>query len=154
MQIRNAELKDVIQIVNLAHEMHQETQFNQYDFDAVKLAEYVHTLIESDWGIALVAEHENEIVGGFIGAVWPHFFGNSRQAVDFGMFMMKEKRGGLTGYRLLKAYIKAAKEKNADEIVIANSTGVDREAVARLFEKVGFNHVGYVFTMNAKDSKE
>lgn len=153
MQIRKAEVKDVVEIVNLAYEMHQETQFKQYDFDPVKLAEYIHRLTSEDWGIALVAEHDDEIVGGFIGAVWPHFFGNSKQAVDFGLFVAPEFRGGLTGFRILKHYIKTAKEMGAEEIVIANSTGIDRDGVARLFEKVGFNHVGYVFTMNAKEMK-
>lgn len=151
MQIRNAELSDVVDIVKLAYEMHQESRFNQYDFNGVKLAEFVHRLIEESWGIAIVAEQDKELVGGFIGMVHPHFFGNSNQAVDFGLFVQKEKRGGLTGFRLLKQYIKVAKEMNAEEIVIANSTGVDREVVARLFEKIGFTHVGYVFTMNVKE---
>lgn len=153
MQIRNAELKDVIPIVKLAEVMHKESHFSQFDFDPVKLAEYVQTMIEQDWGIALVSEHESEIVGGFIGAVWPHFFGNSKQSTDFGLFVHPDKRGGLTGYRLLKEYIRVATEMGAEEVVIANSTGVDRDMVGKLYEKIGFTHIGYVFNMTTKNNK-
>jgi len=150
MIIRQAKKEDVQVIEKLGQSMHQESQQRQYNYDSLKVQLQIHKLIEYDYGIALVAEQDNKIVGGFLGGVFQHYYGNDIQAFDYALFVDPSYRNTLTGYRLIKAYIDEAKKKQADEIMLANSTGVDQEVVAKLIQKAGFEKQGYVFTMRGK----
>jgi hypothetical protein len=56
----------------------------------------------------------------------------------------------MVGPRLIKQYIEQARGKGAAEIVFANTTGYEKERVGRLFERLGFNHDGYVFSVQGR----
>mgnify|MGYP000918724954 CR=1 FL=1 len=150
--IRNATHEDVNRMVELGALMHAESKFRAYSFDPWKLAATIGALIDGEDGIAIVAEEDGEIVGGFIGFLSEHYFGRDKASYDLALFLQPEHRVGTLAMRLIRAYIKVAKEKGASEVVIANSTGVAKERVARLFEHAGFKHDGFVFSMNVKEA--
>lgn len=147
--IRLARESDVQRMVELGARMHAESKFRAYSFDPSKLAGTIRELLAS--GIALVAEVDGLVVGGFLGHLVPHYFGHDLAAYDLALFLAPEHRAGTVAMRLIKAYIAEAKKKGAAEVAIANSTGVQKERIARLFESAGFSHDGYVFSMNVKD---
>lgn len=124
--------------------MHAESVFSKYAYDFSKVSQRIGILIELERGIAIVATEGEKIIGGFIGAVEPHWFGDDLQAYDLALFILPEKREGLTAVRLIKEYIRQAKEQGASQISIANSTGFEPDRVKRLFEFCMFSHVGYV----------
>jgi GNAT superfamily N-acetyltransferase len=149
--IRNAEDKDITRLVELGAVMHSESKFAQYSFDPWKLHSLIEFLSVSSDGIALVAEKDGEVVGGFLGFIQAHFFGRDLASYDYGLFVAPEHRASTIGPRLIKAYIAEAKSRGVAEICIANSTGVNKDRIGRLFEHMGFSHDGYVFSMNAQE---
>ena len=152
--IRRATHTDVETLTELSFVMHQESQFKQYNFNADKVRRMWTSYIELPaMGIALAAELDGKLVGAFLGGVVEHFFGDDRQAYDLGLFVHPEHRNSKVGALLLLEYIKQAKEMGVDEIMIANSTGVDPERVAMLFERAGFTKYGYVYRMNVEKGK-
>jgi N-acetylglutamate synthase-like GNAT family acetyltransferase len=145
--IRKARHEDIEAMVTLGRAMHAESIFAPYDYDQAKVALHIGTLIELPNGIALVAEGDGGIHGGFIGAVEPHYFGTDTQAFDYALFLTPRARTGSTGLKLIREYVKQAKHIGAKQIMLANSTGYQPERVARLFESMGFNRLGFVFEL-------
>lgn len=149
--IRNAEEKDLDRLVEMGKVMHAESKYSIYSFDEEKLRNYLFTCIWHDDGIALVAEREDKIVGGFVGWMSEQYFGYDKVAVDLALFVDPDKRGAMAGAMLIKRFIEVSKEKGAAQIVISNSTGVDKERVGKLYEKMGMEHVGFVYSLNNKE---
>ena len=52
----------------------------------------------------------------------------------------------MSAARLIIAYEKTARELGATQIIISNSTNVNTDRTAGLYARVGFEHVGYVFS--------
>jgi N-acetylglutamate synthase-like GNAT family acetyltransferase len=145
--IRPATVADIPVLVDLGQTMHKESIFAPYNYDTEKVSELINSLITTRFGIALVAEEAGVIVGGFIGVVCEHYFGRDLQSQDLALFIAPEYRQGTTGLKLIKAYIVAAREKGAKQVMLANSTGYQPERVAKLFESLGFVRRGFVFEM-------
>jgi len=146
--VRNAVLDDVPALTALGARMHGESIYARYDYNVEKMSKLFETLIGCpNVGIALVYETEGAIAGGFIGTVTEHYFGFDLQASDLALFIAPEQRNGTAAVRLIKAYIEEAKRRGAKQIMLGNSTGVDFERVAALFESVGFVKRGYVFEL-------
>ena len=137
-------------MLELGKAMHLESKYSNYNFDEVKLGNTISELIEVDRGIALVGEMQGKIVGGLLGYLAEHYFGNDLAAYGLALFIDAEHRNGMVGPRLIRQYVEHARDKGASEIVFANTTRYEKERVARLFLRLGFNHDGYVFSMNGK----
>ncbi len=148
MYVRPTTLGDIPAFVALGHTMHEESLFKEYDFSDAKLSSLIKWCIEDDHGVAITLVRGDEVIGGFIGCLYEHFFGTDLQATDMALFIHPDHRGSTGGFKLIKAYIEDAKARGASQIVIANSTGIDQERVAALIERVGFNKVGYVLSMH------
>ena len=148
--IRDARHADVLRMIELGQAMHAESKYRCYDFDRLKLANTISDLIVSDRGIAIVAEVDGGIVGALIGYLAEHYFGNNLAAYGLALFIDPEHRNGMVGPRLIKQYVEQAQVNGAAEIVFANTTGYEKERVGRLFERLGFNHDGYVFSMQGR----
>jgi GNAT superfamily N-acetyltransferase len=134
--------------------MHAESKYRCYNFDPLKLANTISELIEARKGIALVAVVQGKIVGGLIGYLAEHYFGNDLAAYGLALFIDADHRNGMVGPRLIKQYVEHAREKGASEIVFANTTRYEMERVGRLFLRLGFSHDGYVFSMNGHTTPE
>jgi len=149
LQIRDATEEDVIPMVSWGKLMYEQSQFNKYDWDDIKVIGLVRMIIKDPMGIAVVAELEDskQIVGGMIGMVREHFFGKDLEASDYAVFLAPEFRQSAAGFAVIKAYIKKATELGANEITLGNSTGNQPDRVAKLYEKIGFTRYGYNFRM-------
>lgn len=143
--IRNATLEDLTDIAVTGWEMHQESRFSKFPYDVEKVIELASRLIESERGICLLYEKDGVLIGGFMGEVVEHYFGRSLAAYDYALFILPQFRGGTAAMRLIKEFVKQAVEKGAQEVVIANSTGVDSEMVEKLYKKLKFTRVGGVY---------
>ena len=143
--IRDAAHEDIPSMLAMGREMHAESVFARFSYDEAKVGELIGTLIDLDSGIALVSELAGELQGGFIGAVYPHWFGTDLQATDYALFLGATHRNGRIAARLIKAYIDHATEKGAKQIMLSNSTGYQPDRVAALYESLDFKKRGYVF---------
>lgn len=143
--IRPATHDDIDRLVILGEEMHVESRFARLPLDVDKVRALFAHLIESPDGLLIVAEKDGEVIGGFAGYVAEHYFARTKVASDFGLFISRQYRGGMTAARLLKAYATWAKERGAVMIQAGITTGVHVEESTRLYRAVGFSQVGTLF---------
>lgn len=148
---RLATTKDTSDMAYYGTLMHEESQFAQYNYDQEKVKMFLDHIITTGLGIVILAEDENKnVIGAMAGMLYPHYFGNELQASDLFLFVIPQYRTGTTGARLMKHFEEEAIKRGASEVVLANSTGVEKDKVAKLFERSGYVHRGYVYTKNVK----
>lgn len=142
--IRPAEPRDVKFMVYLGSLMHQESRFNVLRFNASKVGDFILHLINTNQ-FAVVAEKDGEIIGGFTGAIMPHYASDDLVAYDFALFLHPEHRGGMTGVKLVKAYREWALSRGAKMVSMGVNTGVHAEQTGKMFERIGFELIGYLY---------
>lgn len=147
MIVREATMHDLNRLVELGRSMFGESKKKKYNFNDEKLKNVIHYLIKEPSGIVFVAVEKEEIIGGFVGNVIQHWYGDDTYSTDFALYITPEKRGGIMAMRMLKRYIAEAKKRNVDEICIGTTTGIETEMVERLYERMGFERDGSVFSM-------
>lgn len=143
--IRAATHADIDALIALGHAMHAESRYAHMPWDRAKVHDLISGLIDSDDGLALVAESSDGIVGGFLGMVHEHYFTTVRVASDFAMFVRPDRRGSVMAASMLKAYVAWARELGIEMIQVGITTGVSVEACSRLYEACGFRPVGNLF---------
>lgn len=143
--IRKATENDIEDILSLGRMMHAESRYSRFDYSESKYRTLVTHIIDN--GIALVAEIDGKIAGVFLGFIRDHFFGHDLQSGDFVQYVVPEHRGGMTGVRLIKEYVKAAKEAGVKDIGIGITTGISVQRVGELYGRIGFDLVGYNYSM-------
>lgn len=143
--IRNATLEDMPRILELAREMHLESRFAQYEFSDFRLQHTMTDIINSETGIAIVFEQDGEIIGGIAAYVFAQYFGYTLAAQDLVFFITKEARGGSAYLKIMKEYIKQAKEKGAEDILIGVSAGIKTEKIDALYKRMGFTEIGHIY---------
>lgn len=141
MSIRDATLSDISSILELSEAMHQESRFKVFSYDKEKMRALITTLITNDYGIVIVMD-DNGIVGGIMAIVSEHYFGRDKMASDLALFVWQDSRSTKVAMKLIKEYIIQAKEKDAVDICISNTTGYKSESVGRFYQMLGFNRVG------------
>jgi len=141
MIIRPATEDDAAAILELAKLMHMESRFSKFNYDEEKVKALITNLIKNDYGILLVAEGD-KLLGGIMGVVAEHYFGYDKSASDLALFVPPENRNSRIAMRLIKEYIKQAKEKGAVDILISNTTGYKPETVGKLYKAMGFIQIG------------
>tara|TARA_R100001594_G_scaffold38470_1_gene69674 strand:- start:47 stop:511 length:465 start_codon:yes stop_codon:yes gene_type:complete len=80
----------------------------------------------------------------FIGEVAEHPLINLVFAQEICIYTHPDCRGGTTAARLIKSFTSWAREKNVDYIKVEVTAGVDDERATRLFEKFGYDRVGFL----------
>lgn len=150
--IRLAEIKDVPVLVELGKGMHRDSQYGQFSYDEEKVANFVHTVIVNEDGVAYVSEDSNGVIhGGILGWVSQHWFGFDLMMSDIALYVDAKSRGGMVAARLIRRFIQHGEEAGCKQIVLSNSTGYEKERVAKLYDRMGMDHVGYVYAHNPKD---
>jgi len=152
--IREATAADIPVMLSLGREMHAESRYATHAWDDGKVDALLRALIASDDGLAMVAERDGEVVGGFLGSATDHWCTGARQSFDYALFVTAAHRGSLIGARLLKRYARWAASRGVptDLIGLGITTGVDLAASTQLFAACGFQHVGHLFTYGARDA--
>ncbi|MEL4888578.1 GNAT family N-acetyltransferase [Pectobacterium betavasculorum] len=145
--IRQATTQDIPQLVLLGMRMHQESSYQKLSFDTEKCAGLADQLIASKYGVVLVAEKEGQIIGWMAGGIAPFWFSHDRMAFEYGVFIDAEHRGGSAGYRLVKEFIRWAREHDAVEIRMGITTGVHEERTGDLYQKLGMKRTGLLYSM-------
>lgn len=154
LKIRQGDVDDIVQLVQLGEEMHAEApSFNQMDYDPKKLMQ-LGLMLSEQGGMFLAEKEDNEVIGMFLGVIVPHFFGSDLMANDLCLFVKKEYRGGTAAPRLIKAFEKWAFANGAKVLRYGVSTGVEAERTLKLYEKLGYTQTGYLVDKYYQSKKE
>ena len=146
--IRHAQTEDIEHLILLGHEMHEESpRYRQKEFDIEKVANFFLQCLSNDDFLLLVAERDGKIIGGIAAFVSTQWFNNDLISGDFGLFLHRDHRGGLSAAGLVNRYIYWARSKGVkdEDISISQTTDVNVDGYTRLVEATGFVKIGNVF---------
>ena len=141
--IRKATTADLPALLALGKRLIAETPYADVKIDILIAGQTLGQCINSAFGIALVAEHNGKITGLLLGAAVPLWFSKSRSATDIVTYA--ETPGD--GYRMIRRFVKWAWNlPNVIEVTMAQSSGIDVDRTAQLYERVGLARVGALYT--------
>lgn len=134
---------DLPQLLELGRRLHGLSPYPDVPIDVLTCGATLGQCISSAFGFALVAIHDGKITGFMMGAAVPLWFSKKRSATDF--ITYAETPGD--GYRMIRRFVAWAWSiPNVVEITLAQSSGIDIERTAGLYERVGLQRVGSIYT--------
>jgi GNAT superfamily N-acetyltransferase len=143
--IRPATYVDIPAMVELGRAMATEApEFQGRPFSSEKVWETIEGMIPT--GGAFVAERDGEVVGAALGFCLPAWWSEDLEAGELAVFMRPDCRGGREVVRLVQALEAWAREQGATVLTLGVSTGVALERTGRLYERLGFHHMGSTFS--------
>ena len=147
MKIRPYEVSDFAQVCALGARMHDESpEFRGFRYDPGSVMDFADLVLGTPDALHCVIAVEAGRIGGlFVGGVAPFFFGPDRYAYDISVYVEPDLRGGLTAYRLVKAFTDWARGKGAVQARYGAATGVDAESTDRFFRGIGFRRAGLLY---------
>ncbi|WP_428633931.1 N-acetyltransferase family protein [Sedimenticola sp.] len=154
MKIRFATMEDIPVFVEIGSRFHAISRFANYDYNAQRVADSLRSIIgkgQDDQGTHcfFVAENsEGEAVGALIGCVEKHLFSEQSVASVIQYGVLPEKRMGGAGMKLLAAFRKWAENRNAFELSIGVTSGMDMAKTDRLLRRLGFQQTGGNYSLS------
>ena len=128
------------EMLRLGHLMKIEGAFVNCDWDEQKLL----NLFEQPNIFCVLGQNEGgEYVSFFLGMVCQQFFGNDWVATDLAMYVHPDYRGGSYFVRMTKEFEIWARNVGAKEIYLGQSTGINIEKTKSMFERLGYQPIGY-----------
>lgn len=150
MELRPATLIDVPELVELGHTFIQEApNYKNRPYIAENASMHFTNLIKGGGAIFLV-EHQEQIIGGFVGRIGGDWFNNIKIAFDDVLYVKPEFRKSRAAYMLIQAFIRWAQLMGASRIQCGTTTGVESAACIRLYKHFGFTEYGTVLDLELK----
>ena len=143
--LRDATLDDIPDLILLGERMHNESIYACLRYSPSKVAETFSRLIDSERGLFLVAERAGAIVGFVTASAGEPYFSDEIMVTEHLVYMTPENRGTITAVRLLMAFVQWAKRFEPKLITAGITTGVTMRESAELYQRIGFDLMGYVF---------
>ncbi len=141
--IRNAQVSDLPALMALGRRLHIKSPYPDVPIDTLTCGATLGQCISSAFGFAVVAVQDDQMTGLMLGAAVPLWFSKKRSATDF--ICYAERAGD--GYRMIRRFVQWAWAiPNVVEITLAQSSGIDVDRTAKLYERAGLIRVGSLFT--------
>lgn len=146
MIVRKWKKEDFKDMIKLGEKMCNEGAYKNVSYNKKKLETMANKLIDNDKGMGFVAIDNNEIIGMMIVYLRNYFFSDDVFCHDLLLYVDPYKRKSIkVPLKLINMATEWAKEKGAKEFRPASSVGVEKEKVAKLYNFMKFENVGYVF---------
>lgn len=146
--IRLATLDDMDELVRLGRLFHAESpRYRGIEFKEADARLFIRKSFESPTTRRIfVAEHDG-VLSGMMGAelqVFAMFNHEVLYSVDFGFYVVPERRGSTIAYRMVQAYEGWARESGIAEenICLALSAGIEFEQVHEFLQRMGYTQMG------------
>src|SRR5690606_34800541 len=101
-------------------------------------------------GAIFLVEHDEQIIGGFVGRIGGDWFNNTKIAFDDCLYVKPEFRKSRAAHMLIQAFIRWAQLMGASRIQCGTTTGVESNACIRLYKHFGFTEYGTVLDLELK----
>lgn len=143
MPIRPLEPDDVPGVIGLGSHMHQESVYRHFDYSENKFGRLLyHYITNPNTCFAYVGTSGSVLNGVLLGSIDEHYFGTDLIASDTLWYVSPQSRGSRVGLQLLRTFEKWAKDRNAAEIYMGVSTGVNPDKTGGVLQKLGYDLVG------------
>jgi len=141
--IRKMQIADLPRVRACAERLQAKSPYADIPSDLRTFSSTIGQCINSAFGFAMVAERKGQIVGFMLGCAQPLWFSKKRSATDIVTY--SEHPGD--GLKLIRAFVDWAwSAPNVIEITMAQSSGIDVDRTVKLYERVGLERVGNIFT--------
>lgn len=147
VRVRRAGHSDLRALIDMAAEMHRDSSFAPMRFDARHFGEFLVGLMAGGEHVVLVAERDDEVLGGVMASVVPSMFGPDLVACEHGLFVRPEHRAAGAALPLVRAYLDWAEAQGAKRVNAGNSAGMDDSRYVRLMEHCGLTKAGSLMYM-------
>ena len=150
MQLRVATLLDVPALVAMGAEFIQEApNYKSRPYFSDQAAIHFTNVIKGS-GVVLVVEHDDQLIGGFVGRIGGDWFNGNKIAFDDALYVMPEFRTSRAAYLLIDAFVSWARLMNVDRIQCGTTTGVESAGCIRLYKHFGFTEYGTILDLELK----
>ena len=150
MQLRVATLLDVPALVAMGAEFIQEApNYKSRPYFSDQAAIHFTNVIKGG-GIVFVVEHDDRLIGGFVGRIGGDWFNNMKIAFDDCLYVKPEFRTSRAAYLLIDAFVSWARLMNVDRIQCGTTTGVESVGCIRLYKHFGFTEYGAILDLELK----
>lgn len=144
--IRVATLQDVPAAVLLAQAFHAESAYRASEFLAGKVTDLFTGLLAEPRGTLLVADEGGGLVGFLAGGIGQDYFGDDLFAFEYGVYVTPERRGGMAGPGLVRAFLRWADDLGVTRKHMAISTGIATVRTGDLYMHLGAEDSGALYT--------
>lgn len=157
--VRLATHSDVTMLVELGRRVHAGTRFAAYDYNDLRVAANMTTLIEigqeqdGTHAVFIAEDRRDSPVGVLLGAVERPIFSDLPVANVLVYYVFPEKRMTGAGFRLLTAFRRWAENRSAFEICVSINSGADLPRTERFLTRLGFRQTGGNFSLQAKSER-
>jgi GNAT superfamily N-acetyltransferase len=147
MEIREYNLDDVKDMINLGYMMHQEGAYKFLPYAPEKLKLLAESFKKNKQGNMWVGLYENKIIGMYIAFVSEYFFCYEKIASDLLLYVHPDyrKKCPSMAIRLIKKAEEWARQQKAIEFCPASSVGISIGKVAKLYNFLKYDTVGNLF---------
>ena len=146
---RPLNMEDVEQMVRLGALMAAEGNYADipYSPDKLKLlgSYIVNTDVDEQVYFARGVWIDGLLVAQMVGFVSEYWFSYQKIIQDNALYVHPDYRKGTAAMRLVKEFIKWANKVDAVEICCGITVGVNNDTAAKLYERLGFQRVGYIY---------
>lgn len=141
--------EDALRILELGKQLHDESHFRSEPYDSERCWNLLDATVRfpDKRFIAYDAEFRGFILMG----INEHYFSGVKRSEDFALWIAPEHRGGLLAPRLIKQAEQWSKDNGAVSMTIYHNTGINTEKAPALFNKLGYDTAGYIFTKELND---
>jgi L-amino acid N-acyltransferase YncA len=144
--IRPYRSSDREQCLHMGHLMHEESYYKFMDFDDDKVAAWFEASTAPDSDVFVwVAEEDGKLIGHMGAMCFPHFFTHQTISADMWFYVIPEKRGSMSGVKLLKKYIEWSEQKNVKFAQLGITTDINTDRTGALLERLGLKFGGTIF---------
>ena len=147
MIIRQITKDDIPRLIEIGLMCHQESEYNVMSFSGNKCIALCERIIAEPQMLGTVTVKDSVITGVLVAAAIPAYFSDEITASDLLVYVLPEYRGSRAFYMLCLSYVGWARTKGARLIFLRNSTGIESEKVGKIYQRMGFEHVGGIYRM-------
>lgn len=139
--LRFATADDIPALCELGRRYHAESSFANSAYSPFKVSILLARLI-SGQGCVIVAEKDEQIIGGIAGVVIEAWYSTEKVAHDFCLFVDEKHRNGMLGTRIVRKFIAWAHRNGAKRIQMGITSGIHVERTAKLYAALGGRAIG------------
>lgn len=138
-----------LKILELGEKLKNESQFRNEPYDSERVWQLLDATVR--FPNQRFIAYDDEFRGFIIMGINEHYFSGIKRAEDFALWIAPEHRGGTLVLRLLRAAEEWAEKNGATSMTIYHNTGIQTDKSPRLFNKLGYDTAGYIFTKELTD---
>ncbi|WP_338845114.1 GNAT family N-acetyltransferase [Massilia sp. W12] len=145
MEIRYATAADVKPLAEMGRQVHAQTRFSNFTYQPEKVEKALLQILQynqGQYGFFVAERKDGSVAGGLVGVIETHIFSDQPVATLVLYEVQSAARMSGVGYRLLLAFRKWAESKQAVELNVGISSGVELQKMDRFLKKLGFRITG------------